>query len=1127
MINMTIFEKKLDVMKFYNSLFLTSLLGGVFSLNVMSQQMPLEWAYGMPGAGGDAGKDIVTDANGNVILISDFNGTVDFEPGAGVTNLTSAGGQECAIAKYDSDGNLIWAVKVGGTGNDAINSVDVDNAGNIYAAGTFQNTVDFDPGAGTANLTSNGAADTYILMLDPNGIFGWVKRIGGTADDATASIDVDNSGNILASGFFRNTVDFDPNAGTVNTTSNGSADVFVLKLNSSGNYVWHYALGSTTDDDARGVRTDASGNVYVTGFFTFTVDFDFSASTQNLISNTGSSDIFVLKISSSGAYVNAVQVGGTGFDSGRSINVDSQGDILITGMFSSTTDFDPGVGTNNKISGGGFDIFVLKLDNTLNHVWASTASASADDEGHSIETDDFDNVFIAGFFRTTADFDPGAGTQNVTVSGGGSFADQFYWKLDSDGNYLSADKAGAGGNDHSFAFYPSGNHVYITGYLQGTSNYDFEGGTTNLTSAGSGDIYLAKYYNCNPIHVNDVIVSCGPITWIDGNTYSVDNNTATHTLTSINGCDSTVHLNLMIKSINDQTVTPSISTICDDADVTVDLGSSQAGVFYSLVDQSTMTVVDGPLEGNGATLTLDAGNVTTTTTYEVQAERNRYNALTFTGNSATPTHVSLGNDINKEFAGTYEITVEAWINTDNTNDLQTVASTYTGLGNTMQFLLRLDQTAGQNKAAFWIGTGTTPASYIQVVGTTTILPDTWYHLAGTYDGSFIKVYVNGVLENQVAVTTPIPNVNNDFRIGGGLNSNTEYFYGDITGVRLWNVARSQTEISSNMDNCIDGNEPGLVAMYNMVDGTGSSMLTDESGNGYDGTLTNMNAATSWNYTNMPDVTCAMCYSTMTTTPTVTVNQSSTGTDVQDHCVSYTWIDGNTYTTSNSTATHTLTNSVGCDSVVTLNLTISQPNTGTDVQNVCESLTWIDGNTYTANNTTATFTLTNIDGCDSVVTLNLTVGAVVATATNNGDGTLSATGSGTYQWIDCGTNTAVAGATSASFIPVANGDYAVVVTNGSCDDTSACITYNSVGLNENGNSVFTAYPNPTTGLISINSSNAIIAKIVVRDAAGRVIFENSNTTSSSSIDLTEMESGIYFVTIFDANQSQTTMKVLKQ
>ena len=105
---------------------------------------------------------------------------------------------------------------------------------------------------------------------------------------------------------------------------------------------------------------------------------------------------------------------------------------------------------------------------------------------------------------------------------------------------------------------------------------------------------------------------------------------------------------------------------------------------------------------------------------------------------------------------------------------------------------------------------------------------------------------------------------------------------------------------------------------------------------------------------------------------LTINNTSTGTDTQEHCDSYTWIDGNTYTSSNNSATHTLVNSAGCDSVVTLNLTINNTSTGTDTQEHCDSYTWIDGNTYTSSNNSATHTLVNSAGCDSVVTLNLTI-----------------------------------------------------------------------------------------------------------------------------------------------------------
>ena len=132
---------------------------------------------------------------------------------------------------------------------------------------------------------------------------------------------------------------------------------------------------------------------------------------------------------------------------------------------------------------------------------------------------------------------------------------------------------------------------------------------------------------------------------------------------------------------------------------------------------------------------------------------------------------------------------------------------------------------------------------------------------------------------------------------------------------------------------------------------------------------------------------------------LTIRYSTTGTDVEDHCDSYTWIDGNTYTSSNNSATYTLTNAAGCDSVVTLDLTIRYSTTGTDVEDHCDSYTWIDGNTYTSSNNSATYTLTNAAGCDSVVTLDLTI-RYSTTGTDVEDHCDS------YTWIDGNTYTAV-------------------------------------------------------------------------------------------------------------------------
>ena len=193
---------------------------------------------------------------------------------------------------------------------------------------------------------------------------------------------------------------------------------------------------------------------------------------------------------------------------------------------------------------------------------------------------------------------------------------------------------------------------------------------------------------------------------------------------------------------------------------------------------------------------------------------------------------------------------------------------------------------------------------------------------------------------------------------------------------------------------------------------------------------------------------------------LTINNSNIVTDVQLACDTYTWINGNTYNANNNVATFTLTNSAGCDSVVTLDLTINNSSVGTDTQIACDSYTWIDGNTYNANNNVATFTLTNALGCDSVVTLDLTISPIDITTTAAGL-TITASQVGvTYQWIDCNnSDAAISGETGQSYTAIANGDYAVILTGADCIDTSDSVTIAGVGIDETRDLNVSIYPNP--------------------------------------------------------------------
>ena len=187
------------------------------------------------------GQAVSVDSSGNVYSTGWFNGTADFDPGAGTFNLINSGqfGADIFISKLDSDGNFVWAKGMGGTTSDVGYGISIDASGNVYTTGSFGGTADFDPGAGTFNLTSSGGSDIFINKLNNNGDFVWAKAMGDASDDFGNAISVDSSGNIYTTGSFQGTVDFDPgDVGTSNLTSAGFEDIFISKLAGTDSFSW-------------------------------------------------------------------------------------------------------------------------------------------------------------------------------------------------------------------------------------------------------------------------------------------------------------------------------------------------------------------------------------------------------------------------------------------------------------------------------------------------------------------------------------------------------------------------------------------------------------------------------------------------------------------------------------------------------------------------------------------------------------------------------------------------------------------------------------------------------------------------------------------------------------------------
>jgi hypothetical protein len=328
------------------------------------------WAKRLGGTADDVGASIAADASGNVYTTGYFAGTGDFDPDPAVTNtLTSAGAFDIFISKLDAAGNFIWARRMGGTAaaGDFGGAVAVDAVGNVYTTGAFNGTADFNPDPAVTNtLSTAGSSDIYISKLDAAGNYVWARRMGGSGSSADfgESIALDASGNVYTTGRFSGTSDFNPDPAVTNSlTSAGIDDIFISKLDAAGNYVWAKQMGGISQDYGSSIAIDAFGNSYTTGVFNGTADFNSDpAATNNLIS-AGGEDIFISKLDASGNLVWAKQLGGTSNDLGFGLAIDASGNVVTTGEFRATSDFNPDAATaNNLTSAGGSDIFVVKLN---------------------------------------------------------------------------------------------------------------------------------------------------------------------------------------------------------------------------------------------------------------------------------------------------------------------------------------------------------------------------------------------------------------------------------------------------------------------------------------------------------------------------------------------------------------------------------------------------------------------------------------------------------------------------------------------------------------------------------------------------------------------------------------------
>ena len=535
----------------------------------------------------DRGVSVVVDSNKSVIVAGIFYSTVDFNAGPGTYNMTSNGELDFYLTEYDSSGNFIWAKSWGGSGFDYVYEMKKDAAGNLFLIGSIGNTVDFDPGPGVYNLTTT-SSNTYVLKLSNNGDFIWVKQLpfrndrfdidasgniilggtfSGTQDfdpgpatynltattfgsndicvlklDAAGNfmwgkqirnysfalhqeqaLETDRNNNIYFAGYFEQTMDFDPGTAVFNMTSNGSNDGFLLKLDAQGNFVWVKQLGGTGADGINDIELDTAGNIYNTGAFRNTVDFDPGPALYPLTSVSPRGNCFIVKLDPNGNFSYAKNLAGESW--GRALAIDASNDLYITGGFHNTVDFDPGPGTNSVPTG---QLYTLKLNSSGNFQWVAAYYSAGFWESvyGAITVDALKNVYTAGTFAQTIDWDPGAPVYNTTSSG---FFDAYIHKLSQCNNSLRVIDA-----------------TSCTGYTLNNITYNNPGQYYQvLTNSVGCDSIIELNLTISTIVNNLTVSACGSYPW-KGNQLTAPG-IYRDTLRTINGCDSIVVLDLSVR----------------------------------------------------------------------------------------------------------------------------------------------------------------------------------------------------------------------------------------------------------------------------------------------------------------------------------------------------------------------------------------------------------------------------------------------------------------------------------------------------------------------------------------------------------------------------------------------------
>jgi hypothetical protein len=477
------------------------------------------------------------DNAGNTYLAFTAEYPMDVDPGPATQLFSISGSGDAVLVKLDPNGNLVWAFKISGTGYDVPVDMDVMPNGDFVLTGHFENTVDFDPGAGVSNLVASASGDIFMARYTAAGALVWAKMLTASSTHHPSATAIDAAGYSYFAGYFAGSADLNPNAGTYNVTANGVNDRYLLRLDPAGNFEWALAWAGVPPIDAHDdLKIDANQSILMYGNVYANVDLDPGPGTVIAPYVPSSTTNALIKFDTNGIYQWSDCWVNSSINYAKEIATDERGNVYVPGIFLGTMDFDPGVGVYNITSGspqGNGYIAIVDSAGGFQNAWGVISPSGG--WVYSVDVPRMGKGYATGYCGQTCDFDPGPSV----VGHGYPYALRVLcWKWSTcfpDTIEETATGCGA---------YTFGGQTYTT-----SGDY-----SQSFTNTGGCDSTRLLHLILQPTTFGTLSAASCNLFSLNGQTYT-QSGIHTQFLTNVNGCDSILTLVLTVNASSADTLT--------------------------------------------------------------------------------------------------------------------------------------------------------------------------------------------------------------------------------------------------------------------------------------------------------------------------------------------------------------------------------------------------------------------------------------------------------------------------------------------------------------------------------------------------------------------------------------------